>query len=419
MHPIHLRAETLLKQGRYRDVISGLRPHLADHSDDLFAQYLLSYALLLSNQLKESRSIAESLMATDPEQTHVVRLLAEIDIAEDRYTDAEAKANFLVRMDPGNVQGHLLVSRIKFLQRYYDAALTHIDRALELDPGSVEGLNLRIRITDMLGQYDKATDSIQELLNRDPENPTSLANLGMQKLNEGKVNEALEVFAQALAIQPTNMLARHGMKEALKSKFIVYRLFFQYQKIMSRLSGRQAWLFIIGTYLGAQIVSSWAGNMDGRWKGVMNAFVILIALTFFLSWVINPLMNLYLSTNKYGKLLLDDDEKRMSHLTGLSLLTALFSLTLFLVFGREEALLTALLFLGLMIPAGTYLLPRTKEKQKRLKVLGLLILAVGLLGISVLQASGLVFTIAILGLLAYQFYFNKLMISSFSRKFDG
>jgi tetratricopeptide (TPR) repeat protein len=418
MHAIHLRAETLIKQGRYEEAIKSLSAHLTQYSDDAFAKYLLAYSFLLTNKIKEGRPIAETLMAEDPEQNYVVRLLAEMDLAEDKYGDAETKANFLVTMDPGNADAYILLSRVKYLQRYYDVALKHIDRALELDADSDEALNLRIRITDMMGDYDEVKASLNELLNRNPENPTTLANLGMQQLNEGKVSEALETFSKALSLQPTNMLARHGMMEALKSRFFVYRLFFQYQKLMSKLSGKQAWLFIIGTYIGARVLGRIADQTNGTLQIIMNAVVIIIAITFFLSWVINPLMNLYLSMNKYGRLLLDEDDKKMGNLTGLSLLVSLTSLGLFLFFGLDWAFMAMLLFLGLMIPTGTYLMPQTEEKQKKLKFFGISIFIFGLLGIVFSKATGIFFLIAILGLLGYQFYFNRLMINSFSRKFE-
>lgn len=416
MHPVHLQVETLLRHNKTEDAIRRLQTHLTEYPDDDHAKYLLAFAYYLSNRLPEARQAAEILHSSDPEQPHVVRLLTEIDIAEDQYSAAEAKANFLVSLDPDDADAYVLLGRVRYLQNYYDSALQHIDKALGLDAGHKEALNLKIRISDTVGNYDQARASIKELLHLDPENPTTLANHGIQLLNEGQVEEALRIFSQALSLQPTNMLARQGMMEALKSRFWIYRLFYHYERFMARLSGGNAWMVIIGTYVAARVIGGIADVSEGNLKWILNGAVILIALTFFLSWVVNPLMNLLLSQNKYGKLLLDLREKKMARLTGICLLLSLLSLVAFLVTGYYQALLGTLLFAGLMIPAGTHLNPPKEERQKKLRIFGLVILAVGLVGILISESS--IFLIAFLGLFVYQFYYNKLMISEFSRKFE-
>lgn len=415
-HPIYMQAETLLRQGKPEEAIKRLQAHLAEFPDDGQAKYLLAWAFYLGHQLPEARTAAETLFGEDPERAELVALLAEIDLAEDKYEDAESKARFLIGTDPNRPEAYLLLARVKFLQRHYDSALEYTSKTLELDSENKEALNLRVRISDMIGQYDKARESIEELLQLDPENPTTLANLGFQYLNEGKVRHALDTFAQALSIQPTNMLARHGMMEGLRSRFWIYRLFYLYQKFISRLSAKNSWLLIIGTYLAARAIGGIAEASEGKWQIVLNLLVVIIAITFFLSWVINPLLNLVLSQNKYGKLLLDDREKKMAKLTGISLLIALVSFLAFSMTGFYRLLISGFLFIGLMIPAGTYLNPSNEEKQLKLRNVGLAILVSGL--IAILLDGGPFLIIPFLGLLGYQFYFNRMMINDFSRKFD-
>ncbi|MBK8505080.1 MAG: tetratricopeptide repeat protein [Saprospiraceae bacterium] len=416
MHPLHFHVETLLRQGKTDEAIKRLQSHLGEYPEDEHAKYLLAFSYYLSNKLHEARTAAEVLFSSDPEQPHLISLLAEIDIAEDKYDDAESKAKFLIGLDPNFANAFVLLGRVKYLQGYYDVALQQISKALELDPENREALNLKVRLSDAIGQYDQARESINELLNLDPENPTTLANLGIQMLNEGKVTEALEIFSRALSIQPTNMLARHGMMEALKSRFWIYRLFYQYQKMMSRLSAKNSWMVIIGTYVFARILGGVADVSEGTLQSVLNALVILIAITFFLSWVINPLLNLVLSKNKYGKLLLDDREKKMANLTGISLLIAIICLIGYFVTAYYRLLLAGLLFIGLMIPAGTWLNPDKEDKQQKLRNFGGAILVAGMAAI--VFGGGLFLVLSFLGLFGYQFYFNKMMISDFSRKFE-
>jgi hypothetical protein len=186
--------------------------------------------------------------------------------------------------------------------------------------------------------------------------------------------------------------------------------------MMSRLSAGNSWMFIIGTYIFARILGGVADVSEGTLQFALNALVILIAITFFLSWVINPLLNLVLSQNKYGKLLLDDREKKMANLTGISLLIAIICLIGYFATAYYRLLLAGLLFVGLMIPAGTWLNPDKDDKQQKLRNFGGGILVLVLAAVA--YGGGVFLVLSLLGFLGYQFYFNKMMISDFSRKFE-
>ena len=417
--PASLKADFLLKQNRTKEAIKLLQDHLADYPMDMRARTQLALAHYLNHDLRTSRKMAEDLLTEYPMEFGLVNLLAEIDLTEEKYADAQIKVDHLFQLDPENPHYHLLQARLKEAQRYYDSALMHVNKALALDAENVDALNFKALLADRVGRPDEVAASVQELLTLDPENPTSIANHGLQLLDQGKTQEALERFQEALAIQASNPLARHGMQEALKSRFWIYRAFFQYRKFVSKLSGNQAWLFIIGTYIGYRILFNLAENSDGLVKILLTTLVVLIAASFLLSWVINPLMNLFLWSNRYGKVLLDAEAKTMARYTGLALLFSLSSIVLYFTVGQSVLLVAGAFFAGMMIPAGTFLLPTKAKKQQRLKYLGLIILIFGITGLILPSTSGnLFFWGAILGLLGYQFYFNQMMISEFSRKFE-
>ena len=417
--PVSMKVDLLLQQNRTAEALALLRNHLAEYPNDLKAKLQLALALYLNNELKSSRAMAEMLLAENPLEFGIINLLAEIDLSEEKYVDAQNKADYLLDLDPENAHYHLLQARIKESQRFYDSALNSVSKALELDPENVDALNFKALIADRIGYREVVASSVQELLNLDPENPTSMSNHGLQLLDQGRTKEALIRFEEALSLQPSNPLARHGMQEALKSRFWLYRLFFQYKKFISKLSGNQAWLFIIGSYLVYRVLISLAENAEGVMKILLIICVVIIAASFLLSWVINPLMNLFLWTNKYGKILLDQEAKIMAKWTGIALGMSITSLGCYFLTQISDFLVASVFFAAMMIPSGTFLLPSKEEDQKRLRFFGLLILALGLLGLVIPSTEGnLFFWGAIIGLLVYQFYFNKLMISHFSRKFE-
>ncbi len=123
---------------------------------------------------------------------------------------------------------------------------------------------------------------------------------------------------------------------------------------MGRLSGRAQWAVILGGYLGYRGLRALA---DARpeyapfiWP-VLAAYIVFALLT----WLADPLFNLTLRLNRFGRLALSPDQLAASNWVGLSLLAGLATLVAWLVTGRFEMLLGALAFGLLALPvAGTY-----------------------------------------------------------------
>ncbi len=415
---IHLRADMLMRHNRAKEAIQLLREHLATRPEDAESQRKLALALFLNHQWRESRQIAEAHLTNHPMSFEMINLLAEIDLAEEKYEDAQKKVLHLLTIYPEKANLHFLLGRVKAGQRYLDQALESIDRALAIEPDHIQALNFRALLSEQIGDIENAQTSLDEVLRIDPDNPTSMANHGLQLMRDGKIDEALQRFQEALSIQPGNALARHGMQEALKSRFWIYRMFFQYRKFMQKLSGKHVWYFIIGSYLVYRLILWMSQNTSGPLQIFLIVLVVLIALSFLLSWVIDPLMNLYLSTNKFGKVLLDSEDKTMATYTGLALICSVLFALVYAFIQSTNWLLACIFAAGMMIPAGTFLMPHKPHKQKKLKFFGITILLLGTAGLLLPVGTGnTLFTAAIFGLLGYQVYFNAIMINDFSRKF--
>ena len=414
-HPILQRVELLISQGRTEDANKQIRSFLEDDPTSEYGRYLLAFILYFQGKSKESEQLALQLQQDDPENSAYLALLAEINLREEELDAAEEKGNMLLQMSPYEVQFHNLMSRIKFAQRYYDSALKYANSALEIDPENLESLNQKTLIAGILGDKQSAKNTILEALEKNPEDPYTIANHAHQLLKEGNVKESLERFKEALKLNPNNSLARYGMQEALKSKFFLYKLFYKYFDLMGRLTANGSWGFVIGTYVLYRVL-----NYISRTNEALSPFVTplmyLLLAFFILSWIINPLMNLYLMTNNYGRLLLDDDDKKMAQYTGASLLIALVGFGLYLTLGGETNLMAGIFFVGMMIPLGSFLAPYDKEKKKKLTIFTIGILILGVLGI-ILQNDTLL-TGAFIALFGYQIYMNSISISSSARKVE-
>jgi len=412
-HAILQRVEVLISQGRIDDADKQIRAYLENEPTSEYGRYLLAYILYFNGKSKESEQITLQLQHEDPENPAYLALLAEINIKEEELDAAEQKVNTLLQMAPYRAEFHNMMSRVKFAQRYFDSALKYANSALEIDPENIEALNQKTMIAGLLGDTQSAKNTILEALEKSPEDPYTIANHGHQLLKEGKVKEALERFSEALAINPTNHMARYGMQEAMKSKFFLYRLFYKYFALMSRLTANGSWTFLIGTYILYRGLNHVARTNEAL-SPFITPLVYLLLAFFILSWVINPLMNLYLMTNQYGRLLLDEDDKKMAKYTGASLLLALVGFGLYFTLGGDTNLMTGIFFVGMMIPLGTFLSPYDEKKKKTLTIFTLAILIAGVLGLFL--NIQMLFSTSLLGLFGYQIYMNSVSISSSARK---
>jgi tetratricopeptide (TPR) repeat protein len=412
-HPILQRVELLISQGRIVDADQQIRAFLQDDPTSEYGRYLLAYILYFQGKSKESERLTIQLQQDDPENPAYLALLAEINMREDELDAAEEKGKMLLQMSPYEVQFHNLMSRIKFAQRYFDSSLKYANSALEIDPENLEALNQKTLIAGMLGDRQSAKNTILEALEKNPEDPYTIANHAHQLLKEGNVKGALDRFGESLSLNPNNSLARYGMQEALKSKFFLYKLFYKYFDLMGRLTANGSWGFVIGTYVLYRLLNH-VSRTNEALSPIVTPLMYLLLAFFILSWIINPLMNLYLMTNKYGRLLLDDDDKKMAQYTGASLLIAFVGFGLYLTLGGETNLMAGIFFVGMMIPLGSFLAPYDIGQKKKLTMFTIGIFILGVLGL-VLHNDALL-TGAFIALFGYQIYMNSVSISSSARK---
>jgi tetratricopeptide (TPR) repeat protein len=337
-----------------------------------------------------------------------------MDLADDNYLAAEEKAELLQQHYPEQSISHLMMARVKLAQKNYDQVIRHTDKALGLDPENLDAYNTKIIAENILGKKDAAL-TVEKALQLDPESPSSIANHGAQLLGQGKVREALERLEYALSLDPTNQLARYYMQEALRNRFWPYRLMYAYKQFGAKLSAKGSWTFIIGIYIVYRILL-YISRSDSAFAPFATPLVYLLFGLFILTWVMDPLINLYLMTNRYGRLLLDKDDKTMAEYTGGSLLLSLISLGGYLYSNSELMMNLALAFFVFMIPLGSFLRPTKDTNKKKLTYYTMGIVGVGLVGIFI--NNSILITIAFVGLFIYQFVINGILIKENARVFE-
>ena len=410
---ISQRVQLLFNSRRYKEAIEYLEVHLSEHSQDSFAQYCLAIAYFRSGNNTKSRQICEQLLIETPDSEVVISLSAEIDIEENRLQKAESKAEILISINPYNSDHHLLMGRVCLAQRAYDRALASLEKSLEIDPENLDALNCKIVIDGLLGNSSN-NDTIDQALEIDPESPYTIANQSEQMLRDGKVQEALDRLHYALSLDPSNPIAQRVMVKAIKSKFWTYRLFSKYQEYMARLSAGGIWKVILGLYIGNQIIIKIA-NTNPELGVILYPISYFIVALFILSWVIEPLMNFYLLTNKYGRALLDADKKTMAKCTGIAFFGALAFMMTYMFSDNVVYLELSIMIALMMIPLGSFLHPKSDKNRKILSmyVIGLVVLLI----FSFITSNLTLYYIFLAGIFAYQWIVNAMSIKEGSRVF--
>ena len=349
MSPHLQRAQLHLEQSRSERAEEELRLHLASDPDDPIGHAFLAQALADQEKLKEATAEAQAAIRLAPDLDFAYYVLACVFDQRDRLDEAEAAICEAIRLDPEDANYYALLGGLKLQQRRWDVALQNAERGLELDAEHVGCNNLRSMALMQLGRKAEAGATIGAALAREPENALVHATQGWTLLNRGEHKQALEHFREALRLEPNLEYARAGIVEALKSRHLIYRLFLAYAFWMSRLSRGAQWGVIIGLYVGYRVVRNLAkANPD--WAPYLYPVLMLYGAFAILTWLGQPIFNLILRLNRFGRLALSREQVESSNWVGLCLLLALGALVLALVTRSPQAILATLVFGLLSLP---------------------------------------------------------------------
>jgi tetratricopeptide (TPR) repeat protein len=349
------RGLLLYEQSRYELAETELRNALAANPHDAYAHALLALCLMERKQAKDATEEARQAVHLAPDFPFAHYALAKVWYERDHYDEAQQAVEEAIRLDPSDPDYRFLLGAIHFDERRFQDALRLAEEGLALDPEHVGGNNLRALVLVKLGRTREAGATIDAALARDPQNSATHANRGWTLLEQGSATEAQEHFRESLRLDPDNEWARKGIVEALKARNPVYAGMLRYFLWMSRLDRRAQWGVIVGGYLVNRMLTR-AANADPDVAPWVLPFRILYVAFVLLTWTADPLFNLVLRLNRFGRLALSREQIVESNWLGTVILLALLSLGACVVWGFDSPfLLSAMVFGFLIIPvAGTF-----------------------------------------------------------------
>jgi len=342
------RGIQLFEIGRYKEAIPYFKSAISEHIDDYTGKFLLANCFFQINDIDKAFNLTLELRRLEPDDSDIYFLLSQLYLHKGNDKEALLSIDKAIEINPYRENYFGQKSYVYLYQKKYNDALDFANEGLNINPKSTFCLNARATALTKLNRKDEVVDTISDLLNDNPENAYSHANAGWSYLENNDTKKALTHFKQALQLNPNLEYARSGMLTAVKAKNKIYNWYLRYAFWMSNKSQTNQWVFIIGIYL----VYRFSVKMLSSTGMTYLAIPLIIAYLLFAlgSWIMDPLSNMLLLFDKFGKYLLSKREK----LTGqamFSLLSA--SLLMFicsLIINAESFVLLSLTFLAAILP---------------------------------------------------------------------
>ncbi len=349
------RALLLFDQSRHDLAETELRQALAADPYDSFAHSLLGLCLAKRQRFQDATDEAQQAIHQAPDSPFAHYALASILQDRDRTKEARISVQEALRLDPSEPDYFALLASIELSDRHWREALAAAERGLQLEAEHVACNNLRAIALVKLGRKAEAGATIDAALARNPENSVTHANQGWTLLEGGDPKRALEHFREALRLDPDNDWARQGIIEALKARNWIYAVMLRYFLWMSRLSSQAQWAVIVGGYIGNRLLGVLAQSKPALAPWILPIRIIYVAFAL-LTWTADPLFNLLLRLNRFGRLVLSREQTVASNWIGAALLLALLALAgCFLSKFSVPWLVAAIVFGFLILPlAGTF-----------------------------------------------------------------
>jgi tetratricopeptide (TPR) repeat protein len=276
---------------------------------------MLGLALSQQERFDEAeREIGEALKI-DPGYPFIHYARAIVLDDRRRYPEAENAVQEAISMEPEDADFYALLAQVRLNLRNWHGALEAAERGLQIDPEHVGCTNLRAMALVKLGRKEEAGLTIDVALAKDPENSVTHANQGWALLHAGEHKKALEHFRESLRLDPGNEWARQGIIEALKAQNIIYAGMLKYFLWMSRLSEKLQWVVVIGAVFGMRVLRATA-EANPAIKPFVFPIQVLYMVFVFLTWTADPLFNLLLRLNRFGRMVLNRNEILASNWVG-------------------------------------------------------------------------------------------------------
>lgn len=357
------RAQLLLEQKRYKDAETHIKQALEQDPDNDYILGLLGRCYINNKRYDEGIEIIQRAIAIDPNDSFHFYMLGFAWYQKSNSAVAKSNLEKAIRLYPYSAEYFGLLAFVLIEEKAFEPALEKANEGLALEADNITCLNARGTALNKLRRKEDAYETMQTALAQDPGNEVTHSTVGWNLLERGRHKEAAGHFIEALRIHPDYLTAKAGLKEALKSKILLYKWLLQYSFWINN-KGRNLQIALpIILYIGFRVlVSVTAGNKST--EGLSWVFAALYIFLVVTSWTIGSIANFVLLFHPLGKHALTNTERW----SALNAVTALFAGIVVMLLAQvssvaegtayEESLFIAgLVCLSLTLPLGNISYP--------------------------------------------------------------
>lgn len=309
-----LRADMLLRQGRFQEAEQYLVESLAANPTDGEILHTLAIAQLHQEQrAKTALKTIENALAQNPAQPVYHATKARILVALDKPAQALAAADDAIRLEPANTYAFTARTSALLAMEKWPEAEASARHALALDPTDTLAANQLATALRLQGRTTENVAQISGMLAQDPLNPFTHASAGWNALQMGERALAEKHFLEALRLDPEMEYARKGMLEAFRARSAFYRMYLNYAFWMLRMPSRTRLVLIVSAYFLFRLVSKLA-----RETGNVLLYVVVFLYILFALWThyAIPTGNLIVLSDRWARHALRPLEKLEALLVG-------------------------------------------------------------------------------------------------------
>lgn len=372
------RGLQLFELGRFKESIPYFQNALTENAKDFSAKYFLAQCYFQLNEINKALTITTDLRKDYPNAAEIYFLLSQIYLHEGKLEDANENVDKALEIDPDDENHFGQKAYILINSKQFESALDFANEGLRINSKNTFCLNARTTALTKLNRKEEAASSIENLLNDNPENAYSHANAGWSHLESNKPNEALKHFKEALMLDPNLDYARSGMLAAMKSKNKIYNLYLRYSFWISNKSQKNQYIFIIGLYIAYRF----AVKMLSASGLTILAIPLIIAYLLFAlgSWIMDPLSNMILMFDKFGKYLLDKKDKLSGQIMFGLLISALLFFGAYFILNDPLYALISAACLAAILPLTRAALSDTEKSEIINYIYGVAMILIAIFG---------------------------------------
>lgn len=405
-----VRAQQLIEHRRFPEAERAIRIVIAEAPELSKAHILLFICLYNQERNSEALDTIKKAISLSPENPDCYYYKGLLLFRLKKTKEAEQDLRQAILLDPDNPNYYGLLSVLLLDLEKREEALHVAEQGLHIDPEDVQCNNIRARVLTLLGRHEESRLTLDFTLESNPEDSFTHTNKGWSLLHQGDYKNSLTHFSEALRIDPTNDLARAGIVESLKSKNILYRPILAYLLWMQRLSRKNRWYFILGLFFLMRLLREIGTHNESLTPYFIGISILYVAFVY-LSWTAQPLFNLLLRFNKFGRNCLNKEQVQTSNIIGSLLMGGAISAGLAFWLQEFSLLLLAGIAIIMVIPVSALSYLRKGNARSIMAIYTVIVALAGIAAVYVSPGSDIqnaMVGIFSLGLFASQFIFNIL-----------